>query len=322
MKDEIVLTGVAAACVWLATVACGEDPSSKTSGSQRTPSLSWNSSRLAKIWDAIIAQPVPAHPPRRPSLWFRRFRALKHSLRQTLSKEELREVAASCATMPDDLQGTDYSSTLYAAIFSLLGDVGDREGLVALLAARYEESVYPNGYATEAYVAALGVEEVLVATDTYTKGATFRLDVQRAMMHGYSEASVVGKKDAPLVKRAAEWFDNHRHDPDIGGAFIVEPILIVTDAYSRSKIPAVRKAIAEALRRAFSGLGVAGKSDDEFIANAVKWYGDHKDQIEVNLGYGGQPGIESTCPLFKLEDSGQERGAEEGNSGDRKRGHH
>jgi hypothetical protein len=85
---------------------------------------------------------------------------------------------------------------------------------------------------------------------------------------------------------------------------ITDPILIVTDAFSKSKLPAVRKAIADAMRSAFTGLGVVGKNDDEFVANAITWYEKHKDRIDINLMYGTGPSDgRARCALFKLSPS-------------------
>ena len=44
-----------------------------------------------------------------------------------------------------------------------------------------------------------------------------------------------------------------------------DPILMLGDAYEKSKSPKNRGVIAHALRRGFSGLGVCGKNDDDFV---------------------------------------------------------
>ncbi len=210
-------------------------------------------------------------------------------LKQKLSKEELHELAESCGTMPDDAHATRFIDMLYAAILELFITSGDRDGLVALLAARYTASPFPDSPPTEAEIVRCGgVDQILVETDTFGKSPTFRRDVQWAVSHGYSEAAVVGKKDAALVKMTVEWFSKHRDDPGMGGKF-ADPILIVTDAFARSKSPAVRKAIAKAIRSAFTGLVVAGRGDEKFVANAVKWYAAHKDRLELVPDYGVGP---------------------------------
>jgi hypothetical protein len=259
-----------------------------------SPPLSWDSTRLREIWDVVKATRFSEDQD--PGVWFGRLRLLEKMLKQRLSTRELHDVAASCATMPDGEHESEFSGFLYPAMFGVLSTQGDREGLVILFAARYEDDIYPNGAPLERYVASLGLEAVLAATDTAGKGPTFRRDLERAISHGYSEQAVVGKKDAALVKSTAEWFGNI-----VPHVLIAGPILILTDAYSRSKVPAARHAIAEAVRRAFTGLGVPGNSDDEFVANAAKWYTSHKEMLQLNTGYGVDfNGVPVAGALFTL----------------------
>lgn len=69
------------------------------------------------------------------------------------------------------------------------------------------------------------------------------------------------------------------------GKNLKDPILILGDAYARCRVPEVRTNIATAVRRGFSGCGVLGKDDDEVVANAMKWYEQNKENIEINLRY-------------------------------------
>ncbi len=290
---------VSALCIMFQPRADAEDRAKSAAPSEKAVPMSWDSAKARNLWEV-----VRSHVLRGQDAYFARIRFLRETLRQNLSKKELAELAASCATMPDEDNSTAFLDTLYAALFEVLCDTGDRDGLVTLLAARFPENVYPNGRSLESYVADLGIHRILVATNTAGKGATFRRDVDWAISHGYSDAAVVGKKDAALVKSTLEWFNKHKHDPGMGGAVIEDPILIVADAFSKSKLPPVRKAIAGAMRNAFMGLGVVGKNDDEFVANAIRWYGKHKDRIEINLEYGiGPPDCRARCALFRLSPS-------------------
>ena len=47
---------------------------------------------------------------------------------------------------------------------------------------------------------------------------------------------------------------------------------------------------ASVIRRAFDGMKIQGltdtkQSDDEYVANAMKWYNTHKDNLAANLDY-------------------------------------
>jgi hypothetical protein len=66
---------------------------------------------------------------------------------------------------------------------------------------------------------------------------------------------------------------------------MTDPILIFGGAYERCKVPEVRGAIAAAVRRAFTGLGVTGENDADFVRNAMKFYEQNKDQLVLNQWY-------------------------------------
>jgi hypothetical protein len=303
MRNQLACTAaIAAVCAALIAHLDGEERVSNQPTREKMEIVSWNCAKLRKIWELVQAKAYPVDADA-ADVYFARVGLLEDMLRDGLSKEELHDLASSCATMPDGQHETTYTHMLYAAILDVLITSGDRDGLVGLLAARYVAQPLPGGTPTEAEIVGRGgVDQILTVTGTCREGATFRRDVERAVSHGYSYAAVVGKKDATAVKSTVEWFIRHKHDPGMGGKF-TDAILIVTDAYSKSKIPAVRKAIARAIRSAFSGLGVLGGDDDEFVADAVKWYGAHKDRIELDLvNYcAGPSDIRDPRALFKLE---------------------
>lgn len=58
-----------------------------------------------------------------------------------------------------------------------------------------------------------------------------------------------------------------------------DPILVLGEAYSRSKAPEVKTQIAQVVRRGFDGCDIAGKDDDEFVVNAMQWYEKNKNHL-------------------------------------------
>jgi len=64
-----------------------------------------------------------------------------------------------------------------------------------------------------------------------------------------------------------------------------DPARILFEAFSRSETPEGRQAIAAAVRRGFTGLGVRGEDDAEFVANAAKWYEANRQRLEPNSYY-------------------------------------
>jgi len=61
-------------------------------------------------------------------------------------------------------------------------------------------------------------------------------------------------------------------------------VLVLGEAYTKCKIPEVRVEIAASVRRAF-GLEIHLKDDAEFVAEAMRWYEENMDHLEVNRIY-------------------------------------
>jgi hypothetical protein len=289
----------------LLTEVDAADRANNSSRKEERVIVSWDSPKLSRMEELWRAKGVPAGtgPNEVP---FVRVRRLEEMLKHDLSKEYLRELAASFATMPDEDHRTEFAGMLVCAMVELFVTSGDREGLVTLLAARYPSLVFP-GYYTEHYVVSTGGgNPTLTVIDAYKPNSpSFRHDVEWALSHGFSKTAVTDKEDTALVETCVNWLNAHKDDPGMMGGKFSDPILILTDAYSRSKSRAVRNDISEAIRRAFTGSGVVGKGSDEFVANAVRWYAEHKDRLELNpdYNYNGLGAGDSTNPpaLFKLK---------------------
>lgn len=84
-----------------------------------------------------------------------------------------------------------------------------------------------------------------------------------------------------------------------------DSILILGEAYSKCKLPAMRASIAETVRHVFTGLGVRGKDDDEFVKNAMEWYEQNKEHLIINDGYASSviEGYYEERPLFKKKNA-------------------
>jgi hypothetical protein len=68
----------------------------------------------------------------------------------------------------------------------------------------------------------------------------------------------------------------------IKGRKLKDSILVLGEAYSKSREPYVRHMIADAVRRAFTASGVRGKDDAEFVKNAMEWYKKEKPHLALN----------------------------------------
>ena len=69
------------------------------------------------------------------------------------------------------------------------------------------------------------------------------------------------------------------------GQKLKDPILVLGEAYAKSRAPETRHALAAAARRGFAGLGIRGKDDSEFVNNAMRWYEKEKGHLTVNSAY-------------------------------------
>jgi hypothetical protein len=149
---------------------------------------------------------------------------LSKLLPQRFSKQQLHELAASCATMPAiSKERSDFSQYLLNAMVINFVDAGDRDGLVTLLSTR--------------------------------------------------------------CPRQIAWDDDIEFYLVLAGKNLKDPILVLGEAYSKATDVETRKEIAEAVRHAFTGSGVRGKDDAEFVANAMQWYTRNKDELTLNKAY-------------------------------------
>ena len=67
-----------------------------------------------------------------------------------------------------------------------------------------------------------------------------------------------------------------------GNKGLKDPVLVLSEAYSRCRIPETRREIANAVRRSFTGSGIRGKDDAEFVRNAMQWYEKEKPYLTLN----------------------------------------
>lgn len=81
-----------------------------------------------------------------------------------------------------------------------------------------------------------------------------------------------------------------------------DPILILGDAFAKCRVPQNRRHIAVAFRRGFTGSGIHGKDDAEFVKNAIAWYEKEKGHLVVNGGnrpWGMIPLYDEDEPYYK-----------------------
>jgi hypothetical protein len=111
------------------------------------------------------------------------------------------------------------------------------------------------------------------------------------------------------------------------GKNLENPILVLGEAYAKCAVAETRHDIAAAVRRGFADLGVRGKDDTDYVAEAMKWYAEEKDNVVASREFGkndrempleayerypelyNKPGDWGRKPLFKKKEPfGQRRG--------------
>ncbi len=86
------------------------------------------------------------------------------------------------------------------------------------------------------------------------------------------------------------------------GKKMKDPILVLGEAYRRSRDPTIRARISTAVHQSFDGNGVEGKDEGEFVKNAMKWYQDNKQRLILNIYHDEGDNILTwrECPLYYL----------------------
>ena len=98
------------------------------------------------------------------------------------------------------------------------------------------------------------------------------------------------------------------------GEKLKDPILILGEAYSKAKLPDVRREIAQAVRRSFKGSGIRGDDDTDFVVQAMQWYEREKNDLAFNPDYATNQSFSHDYfknPLFKRKASGTGNGVPE-----------
>jgi formylglycine-generating enzyme required for sulfatase activity len=69
------------------------------------------------------------------------------------------------------------------------------------------------------------------------------------------------------------------------GGVLVDPILVLEDAYTKCENPEMQQKIAKAIRHAFTASGIRGNDDADFVKNAFDWYKKEKNQLAFSSDY-------------------------------------
>jgi hypothetical protein len=89
----------------------------------------------------------------------------------------------------------------------------------------------------------------------------------------------------------------------VRGKKMKDPILVLGEAFDRSKDPVIRKRIATVVHQSFDGDDIEGENDEAFVKSAMKWYRDNKSRLVLNKYHddGGRAGLSwADFPLYYI----------------------
>ncbi len=186
-----VLVGIALVCLWMI----------------HTRITSWDSSEMLALqeeWESVEGRLHGDVGDKNEKL----YAARKDVIRRRLSTTDMRNLAATCDSLPINGGGrSEFADDVMTVLFFSFMESGDRESLVTLLSRRFPRA-WPAD--VEAYLArrARLSEPLLVLGEAYSrcKEPQQRHIIANAVRRGFWGLGIQGKDDAEFVKNAMEWY--------------------------------------------------------------------------------------------------------------------
>jgi hypothetical protein len=191
-------------------------------GCTREPITSWDSPRLLEVqkqWDAIASIKTQDK-----SVYQELLDKQLHILESNLSYDALRNLTATCDTLP--VRAKDRSAFINAVLAHMertFIDSGDRGNLVKLLSTRCQLEV---GIARdiEFYLVYYGKklkDPILVLGEAFTKCKVpeVRHDIAGAVRRAFAGHGIRGKDDAEYVTNAMQWYEKEKDHLIVNGEY-------------------------------------------------------------------------------------------------------
>jgi hypothetical protein len=178
--------------------------------------LTWDSRKILEIkgeWQALNRS-----IPNSRDTYGTRIDAVRDLFRTRLSKEEMRELAASCTALPiPRSKWTEFEVSLFESLFVLFQHSGDRESLVTLLSGRCPTGLYNQSleYCLVADAGEIKIKDpILVLGDAYAKCQIpeVRKTIATCVRQAFIGLGVVGRDDAEFVKNAMEFYKREKEN--------------------------------------------------------------------------------------------------------------
>jgi hypothetical protein len=176
--------------------------------------VSWDSPRIRAIVEGCLKAPVPAGmEPRSQYSW--RMEQLKDRLSNDLSQAELRELAASFATMPVAHAREDETAhDLLSTVLDVLVHHRERDALVTLLSVQCPTRIY--SYCDIEYLLAAGGKRlrdpIVILGEAYAKCRVpeVRANIAAVVRRAFLGSGIRGKNDDEVVANAMRWYEENK----------------------------------------------------------------------------------------------------------------
>jgi hypothetical protein len=222
---------------------------SALSGCGAEPITSWDSPRLAKVqreWESLrdAAKKLPEKEGvRKYGSKYERLGEMLHDIVQKqLSHEEMRQLAASCGSLPiREKDRSDFVNAVLSGMAYKFVTSGDRDTLVKFLSIRCLVRAAPN-CDIEYFVLVYGdklKDPITVLGEAFSKCKT--LEVRRQLADSVRRAfrghEIRGKDDADFVTKAMQWYEqnkDHLRFNDMYGLYAMNTAEEIYERHPRS----------------------------------------------------------------------------------------
>jgi hypothetical protein len=137
---------------------------------------------------------------------------LYHIVTSNLSAEDLRQLAATCGTLPtDENHWSPFTRDVFSYMMRSIIDSGDRDIVVKALSTRCPDCISYSRF-VELYLAEKGEiklkDPVLLLGEAYCKcqDPEVRHHIAAAVRRGFTSSGICGKDDAEFVSNAMRWY--------------------------------------------------------------------------------------------------------------------
>jgi hypothetical protein len=140
---------------------------------------------------------------------------LYHIVTSNLPAEDLRQLAATCGTLPTDANHwSPYTRDVFSYMMQSIIDSGDRDIVLKTLSTRCPDCIWSYDL-VENYLAERGEklrEPVLLLGEAYFKcrDPEVRHHIAAAVRRGFTSSGIRGKDDAEFVSNAMQWYKRER----------------------------------------------------------------------------------------------------------------